>query len=120
MNVIFNNFIYFFVETRQQGRFAGFSLYVSLNDKRDLDSLCYEDGPQLPSLNFTRACGRSGQFIIFYNYRSKGYEPNAITELCEVFVYGKASFLFLLYILIVIIVVVVVVVNNHKSSANRS
>lgn len=90
-------------ETRQRGRFAGFSLHVSNNNEIDGDSLCYKDGPELPSLNFTRACARSGRYIIIYNDRltSGGYPSgyqlaNVFTELCEVFVYGKVPFLCLI------------------------
>ena len=95
---IFITLFNFFLEKRQRGRFAGFSLYISRNDRRDTESLCYTDGPQLPSLNITIACARSGQYILFFNNRSfssgypPGYESTVVTELCEVFVYGKASF----------------------------
>ncbi|XP_078327535.1 receptor-type tyrosine-protein phosphatase alpha-like isoform X3 [Crassostrea virginica] len=93
VNILFKNYDGY--ETRQRGRFAGFSLHVSNNNEIDGDSLCYKDGPELPSLNFTRACARSGRYIIIYNDRltSGGYPSgyqlaNVFTELCEVFVYG--------------------------------
>ena len=85
---------------RQQGRFAGFSLYISNNgDTSNLDnsSLCYKDGPELPLLNFTTKCTLSGRYVIFYNERldgvtyPAGYEVALLvyTELCEVIVYGN-------------------------------
>ena len=85
-----------FIESRQRGRFAGFSLYVSKHDNRDSSSLCYKDGPDLPPLNFTTTCITSGRYITFYNERlggetyPSGYETiNVFTELCEVIVYGN-------------------------------
>ena len=87
----------FFLETRQRGRFAGFSLYISNTGDRDNSSLCYKDGPELPALNFSTECMLSGRYIIFYNERldgvtySAGYNvnENVYTELCEVTVKGK-------------------------------
>ena len=88
---------------RQQGRFAGFSLYIS-NTGNTLDStfLCYKDGPQLPPLNFTTICITSGRYVIFYNERlydvtyPAEYEvsTNVFMELCEVKVQGKSFFFF--------------------------
>lgn len=90
-----------FVEARQQGRFAGFSLYVSNTDviekgEIQASSLCYKDGPNLPSLNFTTNCIKQGRYVIFYNERidnaayPSGYElGNVFTELCNVVVHGK-------------------------------
>eukprot|EP00105_Crassostrea_gigas_P040177 XP_019924325.1 PREDICTED: protein draper-like [Crassostrea gigas] len=87
------------LENRQRGRFAGFSLYVSITDV-SLDSeiksstLCYKDGPQLPPLNFTATCTEHGRYVIFYNERLDGitypqeYELLALTELCEVIIKG--------------------------------
>nr|XP_022305063.1 receptor-type tyrosine-protein phosphatase epsilon-like [Crassostrea virginica] len=81
-------------ETRQRGRFAGFSLFVSKNGSMDSSSLCYKDGPQLPPLNFTTTCITSGRYVTFYNERldgvtyPEGYELLAFTELCEVIVQG--------------------------------
>lgn len=89
-----------FLETRQRGRFARFSLYVSninVTSPRDIKSstLCYKDGPQLPLLNITIMCTEYGRYVIFYNERlyensyPTGYElVNVITELCEVVVKG--------------------------------
>lgn len=84
-----------FIEFRQRGRFAGFSIYVSNTGHIDGSTLCYKDGPELPSLNFTTICLEYGRYIIFYNERRdevsypEGYElTNAYTELCEVIVEG--------------------------------
>nr|XP_022312536.1 multiple epidermal growth factor-like domains protein 10 [Crassostrea virginica] len=97
INVQFKN--YPSVESRQRGRFAGFSLYVSKNDNMDSSSLCYKDGPDLPPLNFTTTCITSGRYVTFYNERlgaetyPSGYETiNVFTELCEVIVYGCKTF----------------------------
>lgn len=88
---------------RQRGRFAGFSMYVSdFNVLSNADiqgsTLCYKDGPDLPSLNFTTACTEMGRYVIYYNERlkegiyPKGYEvENVFTELCEVIVQGKSK-----------------------------
>ena len=82
-------------ESRQRGRFAGFSVYVSVNDG-EREFLCYKDGPGLPPLNITITCYRSGRYVIFYNERldgvtyPTGYQSNVFTELCEVIVFGKA------------------------------
>ena len=83
-------------ERRQQGRFAGFSIYVSSNGTRENSSLCYKDGPKLPALNFTTPCITYGRYVIFYNERLDGVTyPNGYvvypvyTELCEVTVHGK-------------------------------
>lgn len=85
---------------RQRGRFAGFSLFVSntgVSTISDIKSstLCYKDGPELPSLNFTNTCTEYGRYVIFYNERLVGgtypaaYElTNVYTELCEVIVLG--------------------------------
>ena len=88
--------MYSYLEKRQQGRFAGFSLYISSNGSMDNSSLCYKDGPQLPPLNFTTTCITSGRYVIFYNERfhgvtyPDGYVVEAVyTELCEVTVRGK-------------------------------
>lgn len=91
----------FCADRRQRGRFAGFSLYVSITDVlSDVDikssTLCYKDGPQLPSLNFTYICTETGRYVIYYNERLEGmfypsqYEVlNVHTELCEVKVQGE-------------------------------
>ena len=80
---------------RQQGRFAGFSLYVSDDGGMDSSSRCYKDEPQLPSLNFTTTCITSGRYVTFYNERLDGvpypekYQlENIVTELCEVIIMG--------------------------------
>lgn len=89
-----------FVESRQRGRFAGFSLYVSITDASTTSeiknsTLCYKDGPHLPPLNFTKICTARGRFVIFYNERLAGFSYPAeyqvmdvFTELCEVVVQG--------------------------------
>lgn len=89
----------FCLEKRQRGRHAGFSLYVSNTGNIQESTLCYKDGPQLPSLNWTTICTESGRYVIFYNERLKDasyparYElTNVLTELCEVIVKGKFKF----------------------------
>ena len=92
---------YIFVEMRQRGRFAGFSLYISNTGDRASSSLCYEDGSELPPLNFSTTCTLSGRYVIFYNERINGvtypagYEVASLvyTELCEVIVYGNVFFI---------------------------
>ena len=101
---------YFLVkkERRQQGRFAGFSIYVSSDGTRDNSSLCYKDGPELPALNFTTTCFTSGRYVTVYNERlhevtyPDGYVgDNVYTELCEVTVNGKKIYKSLLVLLCV-------------------
>nr|XP_022312350.1 multiple epidermal growth factor-like domains protein 6 isoform X2 [Crassostrea virginica] len=94
VNILFKNYDGY--ERRQQGRFAGFSIYTGNTDNLENSSLCYKDGPTLPPLNFTTTCFISGRYIIFYNERldgvtyPAGYETSSTvyTELCEVQVYG--------------------------------
>ena len=80
---------------RQQGRFAGFSLYVSNTGVMDHSSLCYKDGPDLPPLNFTTTCLTSGRYVTFYNERldgvayPEGYQLVVHTEICEIIVQGR-------------------------------
>lgn len=88
----FNNF---FLEKRQRGRFAGFSLYVSNSGDISGFSLCYKDGPKLPPLNFSTVCIEHGRYVILYNERldgviyPDGYELlNVYTEMCEVIIQG--------------------------------
>lgn len=92
-------FLNYAIENRQRERFAGFSLYISntsVSTTGDIQSsiLCYNDGPELPPLNFTTNCVEQGRYIIFYNERLKEviypqeYESFVITELCEVIVTG--------------------------------
>lgn len=93
--------MHFLAAERQQGRFAGFVLYISNYDVSQRDDIkgftqCYKDGPQLPPLNFTTLCAEKGQYVIYYNERlegvtyPEGYEvDNVHTELCEVIVQGK-------------------------------
>nr|XP_022306102.1 receptor-type tyrosine-protein phosphatase epsilon-like [Crassostrea virginica] len=92
VNILFKN--YHEYESRQQGRLAGFSIFVSTDGSRDNSSLCYKDGPNLPALNFTTTCFKSGRYVIFYNERlhdvayPHGYVSPVYTELCEVTVKG--------------------------------
>ena len=86
---------YYFVEMRQRGRLAGFSIYLSTMGVINDSFVCYKDGPLLPSLNFTTDCIGSGRFVIFFNERlseasyPEGYETTSVTtELCEVIVQG--------------------------------
>lgn len=89
-----------FIENRQRGRFAGFSLFLSNTDVSGTEdiktfNLCYKDGPELPPLNFTITCTGYARYIIYYNERlddvhyPKNYELASVhTELCEVIVQG--------------------------------
>nr|XP_022311642.1 uncharacterized protein LOC111116883 isoform X2 [Crassostrea virginica] len=93
INILFKNYNGY--EMRQQGRFAGFSLYVSEDGLMDYSSRCYKDGPQLPNLNFTTTCITSGRYVTFYNERISGVNypekyqlENILTELCEVIIMG--------------------------------
>ena len=89
--------ISFYKESRQQGRLAGFSLFVSNTESMANTSLCYKDGPKLPHLNFTTTCLTFGRYVIFYNERLTGatypeeYQLTAYTELCEVIVQGRKT-----------------------------
>lgn len=63
--------------------------------------MCYKDGPQLPSLNFTRKCLQQGRHVIFYTERLDEitypveYQTTSVfIELCEVIVLGEMSFLY--------------------------
>lgn len=92
----------FRADIRQRGRFAGFSLYVSETDVSSIadikgSTLCYKDGPELPTLNFTTICTKFGRYVLFYNERLKEVEypdtyplTNVVTELCEVAVQGSS------------------------------
>ncbi|XP_056017460.1 multiple epidermal growth factor-like domains protein 10 [Ostrea edulis] len=80
---------------RQRGRFAGFSLYVSNTTIKEDGYLCYKNGQELPTLDFTTTCVKHGRYVIFYNERldgttyPTGYETSRVyTELCEVTVTG--------------------------------
>lgn len=85
--------------TRQRGRFAGFSLYLSDTGAIQESTLCYKNDIQIPHLNFTATCTDYKRFVIFYNERLDGvsyperYEvDNVHTELCEVIVQGNTLF----------------------------
>lgn len=87
--------IKYFIENRQRGRFAGFSLYVSKTGDLLGSTLCYKDVPHLPPLNFSTVCIEHGRYVIFYNERldgviyPHGYElQNVFTEFCEVIIQG--------------------------------
>ena len=69
------------LETRQQGRFTGFSLYISNTGDMERSSLCYKDGPELPPLNFTTKCTLFGLYVIFYNELLDGVTYPAGNEL---------------------------------------
>ncbi|XP_056017452.1 multiple epidermal growth factor-like domains protein 10 [Ostrea edulis] len=80
---------------RQRGRFAGFSLYVSNTTRKEDGYLCYKNGQELPTLDFSTTCVKHGRYVIFYNERldgttyPTGYETYSVyTELCEVTVTG--------------------------------
>lgn len=95
------NIYFIFLELRQRGRFAGFSLYISNSNDTKNSNLCYKDGPQLPPLNFTTFCIGYGRYVFFYNERlhgvpyPSGYQLSSIyTELCEVIVQGNTRPLF--------------------------
>lgn len=84
-----------FLENRQRGRFAGFSLYVSNTGNISESTSCYKDGPHLPPLNFSTVCLERGRYVIFYNEQldgvnyPDGYElQNVYTEMCEVIIQG--------------------------------
>lgn len=92
--------------SRQQGRFAGFSLYISNTDVSNTGDregliLCYKDESPLPPLNFTTLCKEHGRYVIFYNERLDGinYPKNytlttVYTELCEVIVKGTTDIIY--------------------------
>lgn len=89
--------------TRQRGRFAGFSLYISDSGDIGESTVCYKSGSEIPPLNFTAECTEYKRYVIFHNERldgvtyPEGYETsNVYTELCEVIVHGKILFISLL------------------------
>lgn len=60
-----------------------------------MEHRCYKNGKQLPDLNFTNVCEKTGQYIIIYNERLVGVsypddysKDNVYMELCEVIVDG--------------------------------
>ncbi|XP_056019826.1 receptor-type tyrosine-protein phosphatase alpha-like [Ostrea edulis] len=84
---------------RQRSRFAGFSLYVSNTTIKENGYLCYKNGQELPTLDFSTTCVKHGRYVIFYNERldgrtyPTGYEADLVyTELCEVTVTGCKEF----------------------------
>lgn len=89
-----------FLENRQRGRSAGFSLYVSNTVDISGSTPCYKDGPNLPPLNFSTVCIDHGRYVIFYNERldgviyPDGYELlNVYTEFCEVIIQGTLPYM---------------------------
>lgn len=93
-------------ELRQQGRFAGFSMYISNTDVSNIGDekgliLCYKDEPPIPPLNFTTLCKQHGRYVIFYNerlddipYPDEYIATTVYTELCEVIVKGTKYVMF--------------------------
>jgi hypothetical protein len=86
-------------------RLAGYSLHVSNSSisKTD-DYLCYHhEGAGLPSADEDRNCNHIGQYVIIYNERNKTvpypdtYNEFAILELCKVRIYGKCTYLSLVF-----------------------
>lgn len=82
--------------TRQRGRFAGFSLFISNSSTKEKSTLCYKDGPLLQPINFKATCVKQGRYVTFYNewvdrvHYPVDYRINAVyTELCEVIVSGN-------------------------------
>ena len=70
-------------------------MYVSNTGDMVSSNLCYKDGPQLTSLNFTTTCFTSGRYVTLYNARLNGvvypeeYQlSNVYTEVCEVIVFS--------------------------------
>lgn len=100
MGIIFVNEIILLVDLtdRQQGRFAGFSLYISDNGHIQGSKLCYKNGPVVPVLNFSTTCINYKRYVIFYNERNatsypEGYVSSVVfTELCEVKVQGNTYY----------------------------
>lgn len=95
-----------FVENRQRGRFAGFSLYVSNSGDISGSTLCYKDGPHLTPLNFSTVCIEHGRYVIFYNERldgaiyPDGYELlNVYIEICEVIIQGTLPSMTFFYLI---------------------
>jgi hypothetical protein len=85
----------YFSEMRQRGRMTGFSLYLSNIANVKNGYLCYQDGPDLPPLDFNTTCVGHGRNVMFYNERlpgvqyPAGYEGRSLIELCEVVVLGN-------------------------------
>ncbi|XP_048750094.2 multiple epidermal growth factor-like domains protein 10 isoform X2 [Ostrea edulis] len=92
--------------SRQRGRFAGFSIYLSNSTRKEAGIMCYKNGQELPPLEFTTTCTGLGRYVFFYNERLRnvtypdGYETYTYTELCEVIVQGKYIFEALIYLVI--------------------
>ena len=78
-------------------RFLGFSVYISNTTSKEDGILCFKD------TKYTRAtipnpvnitCRYHGRYVTYYNDRENppypdGYSAMAISELCEVEVYGR-------------------------------
>lgn len=93
--------MHLFKASRQQGRFAGFSLFVSnssMPENQGNGVLCYKNGQALPPLDFNTNCITHGRYVKFYNERldrinyPNGYVLTSVfTELCEVTVTGMVK-----------------------------
>ncbi|XP_062573681.1 platelet endothelial aggregation receptor 1-like, partial [Saccostrea cucullata] len=83
-------------ESRQRGRFAGFSLYLSNSTNIKEGTLCYKNNDEIPTLEFSTTCIGHARYVFFYNERlggityPEGYENLSYTELCEFIVLGCA------------------------------
>lgn len=95
--------MHLFKALRQEGRFAGFSLFVSnssVPENQQNGYLCYKNGKELPPLDFNTSCITHGRYVTFYNERHdkikypNGYQLSPVfTELCEVTVTGMVKLL---------------------------
>lgn len=86
-------------------RFLGFSVYVSNTTKKEDGFLCYhETNHTLSTIPYkmTIRCDVQGRYVIYYNTREGnlknkyGYTNQAQVYLCEVEVYGKKNYSFLI------------------------
>ena len=85
-------------------RFLGFSVYLSNTTNKEEGILCFKDRgytkATIPNpTNIT--CINHGQYLIYYNNRTHsplpvGYSSYAFSELCEIQVYGKYIFVYII------------------------